>query len=108
MVHISVSFDLGQRVSSTLSILLILLLSVLVALLTLRAARDIVSMAETSPVFHIENRSNGNSDQDMMSSQSPVPAGCSRDAKVCPDGSVVGRVAPLCNFAPCPNEKFGE
>jgi hypothetical protein len=59
MVRITVSFDLGQRVSSTLSILLILLLSVLVALLTLRAAQNIIDMAQTSSVFHIEKRSDG-------------------------------------------------
>ena len=28
--------------------------------------------------------------------------GCTKDAKVCPDGSVVGRVPPDCNFSPCP------
>ena len=27
---------------------------------------------------------------------------CTRDAKICPDGSSVGRVAPSCDFAPCP------
>ncbi len=27
---------------------------------------------------------------------------CTEDAKQCPDGSYVGRVAPSCEFAPCP------
>ena len=27
---------------------------------------------------------------------------CTLDAKLCPDGSYVGRVAPSCDFAPCP------
>lgn len=27
---------------------------------------------------------------------------CTMDAKMCPDGSYVGRTAPLCEFAPCP------
>lgn len=27
---------------------------------------------------------------------------CTMDAKVCPDGSTVGRTAPNCEFAPCP------
>ncbi|MFH1648956.1 MAG: hypothetical protein ABIA93_00200 [Candidatus Woesearchaeota archaeon] len=27
---------------------------------------------------------------------------CTADAMVCPDGSSVGRVAPSCEFAPCP------
>lgn len=29
---------------------------------------------------------------------------CTADAKVCPDGSYVGREGPNCEFAPCPNE----
>ncbi len=102
MMRIVISFELGQKVSSTLSILLILLLSVLVALLTLRAARDIIDMAQTSPVFRIENRA-----QDVLDAadlQSSVMGGCARDAKVCSDGSVVGRIEPLCDFAPCPGQ----
>lgn len=27
---------------------------------------------------------------------------CTMDAKICPDGSAVGRVPPNCEFAPCP------
>jgi hypothetical protein len=27
---------------------------------------------------------------------------CTMDAKICPDGSVVGRVGPNCEFPPCP------
>ena len=30
---------------------------------------------------------------------------CTADAKLCPDGSYVGRVAPKCDFAPCPEMK---
>jgi len=32
------------------------------------------------------------------------PVACTMDAKQCPDGSYVGRVAPNCEFAPCPGE----
>lgn len=28
---------------------------------------------------------------------------CATDAKICPDGSSVGRIAPNCEFAPCPD-----
>jgi hypothetical protein len=28
---------------------------------------------------------------------------CTQEAKICPDGSTVGRTAPNCEFAPCPN-----
>jgi len=30
------------------------------------------------------------------------PVACPADAKICPDGSAVGRVGPDCEFAPCP------
>lgn len=30
------------------------------------------------------------------------PVACTMDAKLCPDGSYVGRVPPKCDFAPCP------
>lgn len=30
------------------------------------------------------------------------PIACSADAKICPDGSSVGRVGPSCEFAECP------
>jgi hypothetical protein len=29
---------------------------------------------------------------------------CTMDAKICPDGSSVGRTGPNCEFAPCPGE----
>ena len=30
------------------------------------------------------------------------PQACTMEAKVCPDGSAVGRTGPNCEFAPCP------
>jgi outer membrane protein OmpA-like peptidoglycan-associated protein len=33
--------------------------------------------------------------------------GCTKDAKICADGSAVGRVAPSCEFAPCPEDAAG-
>ncbi|GBE19063.1 hypothetical protein BMS3Abin16_01676 [archaeon BMS3Abin16] len=32
------------------------------------------------------------------------PVACTADAKICPDGSAVGRVAPDCEFAPCSSD----
>lgn len=32
----------------------------------------------------------------------PLPLACTEEAKVCPDGSAVGRTGPSCAFAPCP------
>jgi hypothetical protein len=33
---------------------------------------------------------------------------CPADAKICPDGSAVGRVGPDCEFAPCPEQNTSE
>lgn len=34
-----------------------------------------------------------------------APVACTMDAKICPDGSAVGRTAPDCEFASCPGEE---
>jgi hypothetical protein len=36
------------------------------------------------------------------------PVACTLEAKVCPDGSAVGRTGPDCEFAPCPTVKPDE
>ena len=33
------------------------------------------------------------------------PVACTMEAKLCPDGSYVGRIPPKCDFAPCPEAK---
>lgn len=40
--------------------------------------------------------------------QNSQPRACTEEAKICPDGSAVGRVAPNCDFAPCPSCKCPE
>lgn len=32
----------------------------------------------------------------------PVVQGCTMEAKICPDGTAVGRIGPNCEFAECP------
>ena len=41
----------------------------------------------------------GRKGQDALSEESV----CTMDAKVCPDGTFVGRVGPNCEFAKCPS-----
>jgi len=36
------------------------------------------------------------------SQQQPIPTACTEEAKLCPDGSYVGRTGPSCEFEPCP------
>jgi hypothetical protein len=35
----------------------------------------------------------------------PQAQACTEEAKICPDGSAVGRTSPNCEFAPCPGQK---
>jgi hypothetical protein len=35
--------------------------------------------------------------------QNSQPIACTQEAKICPDGSAVGRIPPDCRFAPCPS-----
>lgn len=48
--------------------------------------------------------------QDTNSEQVPEdkPVACTADAKLCPNGSSVGREAPDCQFAKCPQEPVAE
>ncbi|MBW2984864.1 hypothetical protein KY361_07110 [Candidatus Woesearchaeota archaeon] len=38
----------------------------------------------------------------VISGCDELPKSCTKEAKVCPDGSIVVRVPPDCEFAPCP------
>ncbi len=40
---------------------------------------------------------------EKRSAPEEVPVACTMDAKMCPDGSAVGRVGPQCEFAECPS-----
>jgi hypothetical protein len=37
-----------------------------------------------------------------LNNPKPAPVACSMIAKLCPDGTAVGRTGPNCEFAPCP------
>lgn len=40
--------------------------------------------------------------QGCQKAEMKPPVACTEEAKVCPDGSAVGRTGPDCSFAPCP------
>jgi len=46
-------------------------------------------------------------DQPLVNSvlSKPETKACTMEAKLCPDGSYVGRVGPNCEFAKCPTKK---
>lgn len=39
----------------------------------------------------------------IQQGREPVAQACTTEAKICPDGSAVGRTGPHCEFAACPN-----
>lgn len=43
----------------------------------------------------------------ILAKNSQKPVACTMEAKLCPDGSAVGRTGPKCEFAPCPEVKTG-
>ncbi len=66
-----------------------------------------------SRYFHVEGTTlveeiNKNTDTAPAPKPTPLPPqttepiACTMDARVCPDGSYVGRTGPKCEFAPCP------
>lgn len=65
---------------------------------------------QTDPVQPIEqmpsdqgNTMPGESGQRTpMNPETGVEVACTMEAKICPDGSSVGRMPPNCEFAPCP------
>lgn len=40
--------------------------------------------------------------------ENPTSYECNADGKICPDGSVVGRTGPMCQFEACPNPERTE
>jgi len=44
-----------------------------------------------------------NPDTNLPSVNQPIA--CTEEAKLCPDGTAVGRTGPNCEFTPCPDEK---
>jgi hypothetical protein len=45
--------------------------------------------------YNVQTREICNNDENVF---------CTMDAKLCPDGSSVGRIPPSCEFAPCPGK----
>jgi hypothetical protein len=45
----------------------------------------------------------GGKDHILGPTTPPEQVGCTMDAKICPDGTAVGRMPPSCEFVPCPD-----
>lgn len=44
----------------------------------------------------------------FLAKKTQKPVSCTQEAKICPDGSAVGRTGPNCEFATCPTAKTDE
>ncbi len=53
----------------------------------------------TVAVMYFYNRA---ADVNQVGDEGPIYQACTEEAKLCPDGSAVGRIGPNCEFAPCP------
>ena len=78
--------------------LLTILLSVLVAMLLVVGCTKTEGDATAEPVVEVPEQPAAPAEEPAVEE----PVACTMDAKVCPDGSSVGRVAPDCEFAACP------
>lgn len=60
-----------------------------------------LSTPQTMPEEEVEKEiENINTEKELELNNEPRP--CTMEAKICPDGSAVGRTGPNCEFAPCP------
>jgi hypothetical protein len=69
------------------------------------SSRTGVSLAASTTaeiITHISGSTEGSASDTATSSDEFMA--CTMDAKMCPDGSYVGRTGPACEFAACPNE----
>lgn len=68
----------------------------------------VIAVAGLYFLYNFNNQSFDKLEKDSMStpSNSEEQVFCTLDAKQCPDGSYVGRVAPDCEFELCPSEKM--
>jgi hypothetical protein len=69
-----------------------------------------VDMSRDCPDFctgiagHLETKCVNNECKNIPRPGWNQPKACTEEAKVCPDGSAVGRTGPNCEFSPCPGE----
>ncbi|MEK7652508.1 MAG: hypothetical protein AAB334_00980 [Patescibacteria group bacterium] len=75
---------------------IIVLLILLAVMFIIRGDEDTWICEENGWVKH------GNPSAPIPTEQCGEQVFCTTEAKLCPDGSGVGRVGPNCEFAPCP------
>lgn len=89
---------------STKKVAVLVIIFLLLSLMSLLGALYVVEVEKQSKIPSIQNKSTTASPSPALS-PTPESAVCTLEAKVCPDGSTVGRQGPLCEFTKCPGEK---
>jgi len=77
---------MNKKISTTLAFSVIIILAIFLAGISFYLWKGI--KIENNPIINIPKKNK--------------PVACTEEAKICPDGSYVGRTAPNCEFAPCP------
>ncbi|HAT73501.1 MAG TPA: hypothetical protein DCS08_00670 [Candidatus Moranbacteria bacterium] len=79
---------MNKKISTTLAFSVIIILAIFLAGISFYLWRGIKT--ENSPLVNLPKKNK--------------IVACTEEAKICPDGSAVGRTAPNCEFAPCLNK----
>lgn len=92
-----VSGSIGKRmVASEVALGVVIALAVIFAIIFFFTAENISTISDQPLKIELPIKKETKTDEQVV---------CTMDAKQCSDGTFVGRVAPNCDFAPCPNEK---
>lgn len=89
------------RLNSGSIFLTVLVLSIIISLITFYLKNNI---SDTVPVDIGNTSPPPPSSLWFKKPPNPENVRCTADVKCCPDGTCVGRVAPSCSFAPCPQD----
>ncbi|KKP79922.1 MAG: hypothetical protein A2271_02650 [Candidatus Moranbacteria bacterium RIFOXYA12_FULL_35_19] len=77
---------MNKKISTILAFSVIIILAIFLTGISFYLWKGIKT--ENNPIINIPKKNK--------------PVACTEEAKICPDGSAVSRIAPNCEFAPCP------
>ncbi|MFH1789929.1 MAG: Gmad2 immunoglobulin-like domain-containing protein [bacterium] len=89
---------LNKAYEKKILLAILLLTTITIAILLLRGSEDSWICENGRWIKH------GNPSKAMPIKPCGKPVACTAEAKLCSDGSYVSRIAPDCNFAPCPKQ----
>ncbi|MFC1727571.1 hypothetical protein ACFL0Y_03540 [Patescibacteria group bacterium] len=90
----------GLKFNLRFALLTILVLLIIILIITFYLKNN---MSDAVPAI-IDKTSPSPPSLRFKNPPNPENVRCAADVRQCPDGSYVGRVAPLCSFVPCPED----